>query len=205
MDGWTFALRRVTVCGHIIRFDNWSTFRSPSFFNLVFWVLCLQFPAAPCGLRLDAKIFWDWRYVIRRMSHFYHHIPQIKSRDTVQTQINIQWYHLWFCSTARHWCLLLAHRTYGNECSTPKDVQNSSRGRLWVFKVSSTIRNLGTNPFCNAVQYFAHGSIVCHHSCSECERTNEPSVCDRLLSILWLREQACLRTIRMSSLQMSAK
>ena len=205
MDGWTFALRRVTVCGHIIRFDNWSTFRSPSFFNLVFWVLCLQFPAAPCGLRLDAKIFWtggtsfDECHTSITTSHKSRAgIPSRRkptSSDIISDSVVLQDTDV----------LLLAHRTYGNECSTPKDVQNSSRGRLWVFKVSSTIRILEQNHFVMLCSIFAHGSIVCHHSCSECERTNEPSVCDKLLSILWLREQACLRTIRISSLQMSAK
>ena len=170
-----------------------------------FWCCACSFSRSPCGLLLDEKIFWIGGTSFGRMSHFYHHIPQVKSSDTVQTQTNIQWYHLWFCSTARHWCLLLAHRAYGNECSTPKDFHNSSRGRLWVFKVSSKIRILGQTHFVMlcSISHMAALSVITRvlNVSVQTSQVSATSSC----SFFCLREQACLRTIRMSSLQMSAK
>ena len=94
----------------------------------------------------------------------------------------------------KDWSLFLTHPTYGNECSTSEDTLNSPRGRFWVFKVPSSVRVLGKFPTDSAVLSFPHDNVVCNHSCYECRRSNEPSVCYKFWSILWLLGPVCLRT-----------
>ena len=94
----------------------------------------------------------------------------------------------------KDWSLFLTHPTYRNECSTSEDTLNSPRGRFWVFKVPSSVRVLGKFPIDSAVLSFPHDNVVCNHSCYECRRSNESSVCHKLWSILWLLGPVCLRT-----------
>ena len=54
--------------------------------------------------------------------------------------------------------------------------------------------SLDINPICTVVLYYPRDSIVDSYLCDECKKSNEPSVCHKLLSILWLFWQVCLRT-----------
>ena len=54
--------------------------------------------------------------------------------------------------------------------------------------------SLGTIPIDSAAPYCPHGNIVDDHSCDECKRSNMPSVCHRLSSILQQLVQVCLQT-----------
>ena len=56
--------------------------------------------------------------------------------------------------------------------------------------------SLGIIPIDSAALYFTHDKIAYNHSCYECKRSNEPSVCHKLSSsILRLLVPVCLRTI----------
>ena len=82
----------------------------------------------------------------------------------------------------RHWRLRLAYPTYGNKCSTSEDTCDSPK----VDSESSSSPAMSEiNPIDNAEACFPHGNIVCHHSYDACKRSNEPSGCLKLESILW--------------------
>ena len=55
-------------------------------------------------------------------------------------------------------------------------------------------RNLGTIPTCTVGQYFPHDNIAGSHSCCECTRSTEPSVCHKHWSISSLLVQVCSQT-----------
>ena len=55
-------------------------------------------------------------------------------------------------------------------------------------------QSLGTVPICIAVQCFPHDYILKIHSCRVYKKSNEPSVCHKLWSSLWLFVQVCLLT-----------
>ena len=55
--------------------------------------------------------------------------------------------------------------------------------------------SLGTIPINNTVPYYPHSNIACNHPCYECKRSNEPSVCHMLSSILWLLLPVCVRNM----------
>ena len=74
----------------------------------------------------------------------------------------------------------------GNKCSTSKYAQNSIWGRFWIFKITSKAWVLEQSQSAVLRRKYPHGNIVCNHSCDECAISSEPSVCHRLLSILWL-------------------
>ena len=65
-------------------------------------------------------------------------IPEIASGNTVHSQ-TIQRNNFRFCRTVRDRTLFLTHPTYGNECSTSEDTQNSPRSRCRIFKVPSKV------------------------------------------------------------------
>ena len=82
----------------------------------------------------------------------------------------------------RHWRLRLAYPTYRNKCSTSEDTSDSPE----VDSESSSSPAMSEiNPIDNAEPCFPHGNIVCHHSYDACKRSNEPSGCLKLESILW--------------------
>ena len=54
--------------------------------------------------------------------------------------------------------------------------------------------SLGTILIDNAAPCSQHDNVVCDHSCDECKRSNEPSACHRLESILRQLVQVGLRT-----------
>ena len=56
-------------------------------------------------------------------------------------------------------------------------------------------QSIWINPIDNGEPCFLHGNIVCHHSYDACKRSNEPSVCLKLQSILWLLVQICVQTM----------
>ena len=64
------------------------------------------------------------------------------------------------------------------------------------FETSKSQQSLSIEiiPIYNAVLYFPHGNAVCHHSCYECNKSSEPSVCHKLSSILWQLVPVCLQT-----------
>ena len=56
------------------------------------------------------------------------------------------------------------------------------------------ILSLGIIPIDSVVLCFPQDNIACNHSCYECTRSKEPSVCHKLSSILWLLVPVCVRT-----------
>ena len=96
---WALPWKLICVCGHIIRILQLINVSVTFFYQPV--VMDIVPHAVSRGSfwsALGEEIFW---YVFRWMKHFYHHIPQTKSRDTVQWQTSIHWNNFWFCRTVR--------------------------------------------------------------------------------------------------------
>ena len=69
-----------------------------------------------------SRNFLGWRFlVVQRMYHFYHNVPQIKSKWSIHSRSIIKRNNFWFCGTMRHWRLLLAHPTHANGRSASND------------------------------------------------------------------------------------
>ena len=94
----------------------------------------------------------------------------------------------------RHWCLLFAPPTYGNECSTSENTKDFPWGWFWIFQCLQQHLSLEKDLICNVELYHPHDNTVDSCLCDECMKSNEPSVCHKLLSITCLLEQACLQT-----------
>ena len=81
------------------------------------------------------------------------------------------------------------HPAGGNECSTSEDTESSPDVHF------ESSRSPAESEIDNAVLYFPHGNSVFYHSCHGCKISNEPSVCHKRLSIVWLLVPICWRTI----------
>ena len=118
------------------------------------------------------------------------------SFGAVHSQSSIQRNDYCFCRTVGYWRLLLAHPTDGDKMLgfkryirlLPK-LMLSPQGRQQNL-------SLGINLIDNAELCFPHHSVVCNHSCYECKKPTEPSVCRKPESILWLLLQVCWKTIK---------
>ena len=79
------------------------------------WCACCSFPQLLDSAFVCIIILGCWCIGIGWIYYLNHHIPQVKSKNTVHSQTSIQWY----------WCLLLAHPTHGDKCSTSENTKDS--------------------------------------------------------------------------------
>ena len=129
------------------------------------------------------------------MNYFCNQIPKINNWDTIHAETVIKRNNFSFRRTMWNWSLFLAHPTYWHKRVTSENTQDlpdvdfeSSR--------SPAKSESWNDPNRIAVLCFPQDNIVWIHMCDECTRSNVPSVCRELWSILWWHEQACSRTIK---------
>ena len=123
-----------------------------------------------------------WWVFLEERNTWYHHIPQIKSGSIINAQTSIQRHNFRFCWIARDWRLILTHPACGNTCS--------------IRKISPEVGLESSTSPANS-ESWNRPNRQCWAvlpTCDECRKSNELSVCHKLLSILWLLLQVCLRT-----------
>ena len=169
------------------RFNNWSTFWLPSFLNLTFDVFAAD-SRNSSTLPSFAEFFW-WMNVILRSPHptsqEQEYRPFANQHPVILSLI------LWNCET-----LMLASCT-SNWWEQMFDFREYIRFSLkLILNLPGVPQNLRleVDPVDNAEPCCSHDKIVCRHVCDECKKSNLPSVFHKLLSTLWLLEQACLLT-----------
>ena len=116
MYNWTSNWGELAFVTTWSTFDISSTSRLPLLFNLVLGFVLWIFPR-----HWSLNAWCVCVCVLWKMLSFYHHIPKIKSKDSILTQTSIQRNNFRYCGTVRHWRLLLAHPTYWDESSTSED------------------------------------------------------------------------------------
>ena len=65
--------------------------------------------------------------------------------------------------------------------------------------------SLEIDPIDNVELSYPHDNVACGHLCDEYRKSNEPSVCHKLLTILRLLQQVCLQTRECHVYQFRAK
>ena len=85
--------------------------------------------------------------------------------------------------------------TYWYECMTSKICTMSFWSLFWAFKFSCKIRVLKQSKSAMSC-CVSSWQFVWIHMCDECKRSNAPSVCHKIVSILLWHAQACLQTTR---------
>ena len=107
--------------------------------------------------------------VLWRMQYFYHHIPSDREQGFHPFAIqHPKKKNFRFCRNVTHWCLFLAHPTYGNKCSTSGKYTRFPSRLIWSLHGRPQSLSLGINPIDNAEPCFLHDNIVCGHSCDDC-------------------------------------
>ena len=99
-----------------------------------------------------------------------------------------------FRGTVWNRSLPLAHPTHREKCVTTKHSQHSTWSRFWIFKISCKVVFVMLSQSAPLCSIPPHDKIEYNHSCCGFMTSNEPSVCHKLLSILWLLTQVCSRT-----------
>ena len=89
------------------------------------------------------------------------------------------------------------YRPFANQHPTTSSPTPQNRETPEVHSETSSHQqtmSLGTDPICIVRLYYPHDNVVDTHLCDECKKSNELSVCHKLLSIWLLLKQVCLRT-----------
>ena len=100
--------------------------------------------------------------------------------------------------------MLLTHPTDGNKRVTSKDTQDSPKSTLSLQDLRQS-QSPETVPVCIVVRYSPHDNSALRHSCGVIKKSNEPSVCHKLWSILGLLVRVLLTDHRMSAVPSRAK
>ena len=193
MYKWSLAWEECAFVVTWSSFDNWSTFRSLSFFNLVSWVLRLQFPEAPFDLFFGGiccwglKV-WGWRRGgweegegVQNFALFPPPAPNFTLCYFLWGLL-VELWSLLFLGAEIFW----VGGTLFDECNTSITTFHKSRtGILYIRKPSH---------FCSVELYYPHDNTIGSHSCDEYRISKELNVCHKLVSIWWPREQLCSRT-----------
>ena len=159
------GLRRLRVRRNIINITQFKIVVMKWNLGLVLGVLVW------CGVTRRSLVSFDWvggRMQFKR--------KKFRFRRTV-----------WF------WSLFLTHPTYGNKRVTTNDTHNSPRSRFSILKISGKVRVLKQSQ--SAVLCCVSHMTRLLTFTRVVKKSNEPSVCHKLWSILWPLVQVCSLTL----------
>ena len=162
------------------RSDQWSTFRLPFFVNLKLR-LCKLFPDAPCID--DFLLFHECNTSVTRSHQSRAMIPSIRkpaSNEIISD--SVQLYDTDVC--------FLHVQLMGTYVRLPK-IREIHPDVNFESSTSPAKSESLIDAIDNVELYYSYNNIVGIHLCDECKRSNELSVCHKLLSIPWLLEQVC--------------